>query len=98
VIPFALWHNNDLWNLLPASPAVNNQKRDRLPARRLLVERRPAILDSWHALYEGIPHRFEVELAHLTGQASLDLDAGFESLCEAVEVTAIQRSCERWSP
>jgi len=59
---------------------------------------RPAILDSWHALHEGIPRRFEVELAHLTGQASLDLDAGFESLCEAVEVTAIQRSCERWSP
>jgi len=98
VIPFALWHNNDLWNLLPASPAVNNQKRDRLPERTLLVERRPAILDSWHALHEGIPRRFEVELAHLTGQAAPDLDAGFESLCEAVEVTAIQRSCERWTP
>ena len=23
VIPFSLWHNNDLWNLVPASPAAN---------------------------------------------------------------------------
>lgn len=98
VIPFALWHNNDLWNLLPASPAVNKQKRDRLPTRKLLAERRSAIVDCWQALHEGIPRRFEIELSHLTGRESLDIDAGFESLCEAVEVTAIQRSCERWSP
>jgi hypothetical protein len=30
-IPFALWKNNDLWNLPPAGAAVNNKKRDRLP-------------------------------------------------------------------
>jgi SAM-dependent methyltransferase len=35
-IPFALWKNNDLWNLLPAFPAINNEKRDRLPTRSLL--------------------------------------------------------------
>jgi len=98
VIPFSLWHNNELWNLLPASRAANSQKRDRLPARRLLVDRRSAILDAWGALHESLPRRFEVELSHLTGHESLDLDAGFESLCEAVEVTAIQRSCPRWSP
>jgi len=98
VIPFSLWHNNELWNLLPVSPAANNQKRDRLPARRLLIERRPAIVESWQALREGLPRRFEVELSHRTGHAAVDLDLGFESLCEAVEITAIQRSCPRWSP
>lgn len=28
-IPFSLWKNNDLWNLFPADPRVNNGKRDR---------------------------------------------------------------------
>ena len=31
VIPFSLWHNNNLWNLMPADDQVNNQKRDKLP-------------------------------------------------------------------
>jgi len=96
VIPFALWHNSDLWNLLPASRSANNAKRDQLPARRLLLDRRPAIIDCWQALREGLPNRFELELSHLTGQPAVDYDAGFEALCEAVEVTAIQRSCPRW--
>ena len=30
IIPFALWHNNDLWNLLPSDSKVNNKKRDKL--------------------------------------------------------------------
>jgi hypothetical protein len=33
VIPFSLWRNHDLWNLLPAHPRRNHQKKDRLPAR-----------------------------------------------------------------
>ncbi|HOP97384.1 MAG TPA: GNAT family N-acetyltransferase [Verrucomicrobiota bacterium] len=30
-IPFALWKNNDLWNLLPALPAINNEKQAASP-------------------------------------------------------------------
>ena len=44
VIPFALWGNNDLWNLLPAHPAVNGEKSDRLPSGELLMSRRPKSL------------------------------------------------------
>jgi very-short-patch-repair endonuclease len=46
VIPFSLWRNNDLWNLLPAHPAVNNAKRDLLPSQSLLRQRREA-LQNW---------------------------------------------------
>jgi len=100
VIPFALWQNNDLWNLLPAARAVNNAKRDRLPDRRLLRVRQSAIQDCWSVLLEAHPRRFPAELARLTGEseASRDLDAGFEALCEAIETTALQRGCERWAP
>lgn len=35
-IPFALWGNNDLWNLVPADPKINLSKSDKLPASELL--------------------------------------------------------------
>lgn len=41
VLPFSLWRNNDLWNLLPADQRVNCDKGDRLPTNDLL-KRRPA--------------------------------------------------------
>ena len=44
IIPFALWHNNDLWNLMPVLPTVNSQKSDRLPTRNLLLQRRDRIV------------------------------------------------------
>ncbi len=50
VIPFVLWHNNDLWNLLPAHPAINNQKRDLLPTQGLLRRRRDRVIGYWEAL------------------------------------------------
>jgi len=98
VIPFSLWQSNDLWNLLPASRSANNAKRDRLPERRLLRAQRPLVLDAWQQLRASLPTRFDVELEHLTGQPHPDLEAGFDALCEAVEVTALQRGCERWAP
>lgn len=96
IIPFALWHNNELWNLVPAAKAVNNQKRDFLPARRLLQDRRPVIVDYWQRAAEALPKRFAVELGHLTGRPGADPEAGFDALVEAVETTALQRGAARW--
>jgi len=96
-IPFGLWRSNDLWNLLPASPSVNLRKSDRLPSRALLRERRSAIVDSWSRLRDAFPRRFAAELGRLAGDAGNDFATGFEALCEAVEITALQRGCERWT-
>jgi SAM-dependent methyltransferase len=102
VIPFALWQNNDLWNLLPAARSVNRDKSDHLPERRLLRERRPVIRDYWQVLHDAHPRRFSTEIGRLTGTedhtGAPDLEAGFEALCESIEITALQRSCERWAP
>ena len=102
VIPFSLWQSNELWNLLPAAHAVNLEKRDHLPERGLLRERRPLIRDYWQLLHGAHPRRFTTELGRLTGADDLsgapDLDAGFEALCEAIEITALQRGCARWAP
>lgn len=76
VIPFSVWKNNDLWNLLPAAKAVNNRKRDRIPTPELLESRSDAIFHYWHLLHDRAHERFNRELssALLGAEPSLDWD------------------------
>jgi hypothetical protein len=98
VLPFSLWRNNDLWNLLPADPHVNRDKRDSLPTHGLLKRRREAILGYWNVLHRTNPVRFEHEICRLAGTRPLDLSNSFNAMLESVEVTALQRGCLRWEP
>ncbi len=98
VIPFSLWHNNDLWNLLPSHPKVNNHKRDKLPARDLLNSRRDVIIEYWRIIQEKFPSRFKNEFQKITGSICNDnwQLSLFSTVSEAVEITALQRGIERW--
>ncbi len=103
VIPYSLRHNNDLWNLLPADPKVNNSKRDMLPTRGLLNKRRDIIKDYWNIIAKSYPARFDYEVKRFTGGSALldERNNGwhevlFSAVVEAVEFTAIQRGCGRW--
>ena len=102
VIPFALWGNNDLWNLLPAHSAVNGQKSDKLPLGDLLIERRDAIIDNWTLLRDAVPDAFDRQALTLLGRGLTGgacwPDQLLGRLREAVEMTAVQRGVERWRP
>lgn len=45
--PFARWPNNDLWNLLPTTSAINAQKSDKLPTNEKLYNSRQLITRWW---------------------------------------------------
>lgn len=98
-IPFSLWKNNDLWNLLPADSKVNGQKSDRLPSRELVRNRRDCIVHYWAQVNDAFPARFEYEAEKFMG-AQFDRSNWetrlFATFAEAVEVTAVQRGVERW--
>ena len=100
VIPFSLWGNNDLWNLLPTTPSVNRDKRDKLPTRSLLIERKDYIVDYWRVLRNATPARFDYETSKFIGTVRLtssDWESQmFSSVVEAIETTALHRGCERW--
>ena len=49
--PFAAWPCNDLWNLFPSHPSVNQKKRARLPSAESLVDARDRILAWWQTAY-----------------------------------------------
>lgn len=100
-IPFSLWGNNDLWNLVPADPKVNISKSDKLPASELLHLRRPAILQSWELLRERLPVTFDRQAGHLLG-GDLPCTKGWQAIMfsryrEAIELTALQRGVQRWT-
>lgn len=52
-LPFAAWPCNDLWNLFPSHPNVNQRKGDKLPSAESLVEARDRILEWWQTAYVG---------------------------------------------
>lgn len=62
VLPFSLWANNDLWNLLPSRDSVNARKSDSIPEPDLIRSRGPDIKRYWYLLSEKYPKRFEREL------------------------------------
>lgn len=98
VLPYSLWRNNDLWNLLPSHTRVNQAKSDKLPTRDLLRARRHAIVHAWSLGRDAFPRRFAEEVHAQTGEHDADLGRLFDALVESVEVTALQRSCPRWAP
>ena len=62
MIPFSVWKNNDLWNLLPSEAKTNNNKRDKIPSIELIESRKDSILYYWELLNQNQPQRFQKEI------------------------------------
>lgn len=62
LIPFSVWKNNDLWNLLPSQSNINNQKRDKIPSPELIERRKDLITYYWELINEKQPQRFQKEM------------------------------------
>ena len=88
LIPFSVWKNNDLWNLLPSKGSVNNQKRNKIPSVELIEKRKDLILFYWNSIYEYQPKRFQKEI-----QVSLLGNNSFDSYQETA-ILQLKKSCE----
>lgn len=100
VIPFAVSHNNDLWNLAPAEKSINSKKSDKLVTAKTLVSSKGRIIDNWEVLHDSAPERFELEvrrsLLHRGADSTGWLESAFSGLREKVETIAILRGVPRW--
>lgn len=68
VLPYSLLHNNDLWNLLPAHKAVNNNKRAGVPSNTQLSKSKDLIVSNWQVLRAAEPNIFDFELQRALGE------------------------------
>ncbi|NPV69881.1 MAG: methyltransferase domain-containing protein [Firmicutes bacterium] len=101
VIPYSVWGNSDLWNMLPCLPRLNNEKRDCLPTQRLLDQREDAIDYYWRLYRSHLPKRFDTQVRRALG--STTTSASWERLAlsglkETVEKLASTRGLLRWEP
>jgi len=97
VIPFDLWHNNEVWNLLPASRPANSKKSNKLPSTELLRARKDSVIGYWETLREKNAERFDKEAETLIVLPSSNWQNPlYGQLCHAIEVTALQRGVGRW--
>ena len=97
VIPFDLWHNNDLWNLLPASKTANSKKSNKLPSTDILRSRKDCIIGYWELLRDKDKQRFDKEAETLLLMPPNNWqNALYGQMCNSIEVTALQRGVGRW--
>lgn len=100
IIPFSVWKNNDLWNLLPAHPKINNAKRGMIPSPDLIHKQRELITHYWSMIYEHKTLRFQKELqVALLGYEQTDSwhDPAINQLRQSCEYLISVRGFEAWS-
>lgn len=100
MIPFSIWKNNDLWNLLPSATKINNNKFDKIPSPLLINHRQDLILHYWQLLNEKHPQRFRKELlVSLLGDVPFDTwpSTAIARLQESCEFLITKRGYEEWT-
>lgn len=97
LIPFDLWHNNDVWNLLPASRVANGRKSNKLPSAELLKARKDCVVAYWEVWRDHNPQRFDKEAETLLALPKANWQNElYGQMCNAMEVTALQRGVGRF--
>ncbi len=101
IIPFSLWKNNNLWNLVPSLRKINSEKSDKLVTSQHLVKSKERIIFYWKILSKDENTRFFNEanllLRDHSNRKNWENEL-FSGLKEAIEYTAIQRGIQRWEP
>lgn len=99
VIPFSIWKNNDLWNLLPSDKRINNKKRDKIPSPNLIQDRKMSILRYWNLLFNHNKIRFqkEIEISLIGGKINDQWgEVGINNLKAKCNYLINNRGYEEW--
>jgi CRISPR/Cas system Type II protein with McrA/HNH and RuvC-like nuclease domain len=62
VMPFSIYKNNDLWNLLPSKRTINNNKRDKIPSSKIITKRKDIIIHYWEMIHKKHQDKFMDEI------------------------------------
>jgi hypothetical protein len=102
ILPFSVWKNNDLWNLMPSDSKCNALKRDNIPSLDLLDRRRESIIKYWIQLHDEFGRTFENEMKlALLGEINFPSDwkiKGFNQLKKKCAHLIGPRGLVAWNP
>ena len=102
VLPFSVWFNNDLWNMLPTDRVINQRnKKAKIPTRKLIEKRADIIIHYWNDYQQAMPLLFksQIEVALIGEKISEGkiLDTAIESLCKKSDYLIHDRGHEAFS-
>lgn len=101
VIPFAIWHNNDLWNLLPTHKKTNKEKSDKIPTAAHIMSRKDIIIHYWEMLNREFDKSFlnEMKISILgTGKSDNWEIEGINKLISVSDYLITTRGFEPYLP
>lgn len=82
-IPYSLWQNNNLWNLLPVKSHINLSKSDRIPAPALIESSADRIKEVWRLYSHSYGRQFNREIYEGLGVQPKDgLDPAIDALID----------------
>lgn len=100
LIPFSVWRNNDLWNLLPTKRAINSHKRDKIPTPDTIEKHKDQVLYYWEHLNKEEPQKFmkEISMSLVRDDSQTRWqDAAIGQLQISCEYLISERGFEAWT-
>ena len=101
IIPFSIWKNNDLWNLLPASQAYNSSKSNSIPSPDLIRKQRDLFYYYWDIIREENADLFDAQLQlTLLGNEPIGQwkEAAIDQLASTSDYLINVRGFQSWKP
>jgi hypothetical protein len=100
MLPFSVWKNNDLWNLLPAEKVINSEKSDKIPTPELIYRRQDIIFEYWDLLKSNYEFRFqkEIEFALIGNEQKNWKETAIKQIQNNCEYLIESRGHTPWSP
>lgn len=96
-IPFSLWQNNHLWNLVPVTPKINSKKSDKIPSPQLIHKSASRIRHIWSIYLDSYGEQFENEVFEALGAGLGDgMDHAIQSLMQKSEYLIEYRGFQKF--
>jgi HNH endonuclease len=99
VMPFSIYKNNDLWNLLPAKSPINNSKRDKIPTTNIITKQKDIIIHYWELIHKKHQEKFlaEIQLSLLGNQSKENWqNKAFDKLLNTSKYLIETRGYQQW--
>lgn len=85
VLPYSVWSNNDLWNLLPSDSKINNKKTNKIPTPELIQRQQKVIISYWDIYETKTKELFEYQVKTSLAKNTANKKDLIDSLCEKSE-------------
>ena len=96
-MPYSLWQNNNLWNLVPVKAGINLRKSDRIPSPGLIEKSSDRIKTVWQLYADSYGSQFEQEIYEGLGTGlGNDMDDAIKALKSKSEYLIEKRGFQKF--